>query len=1270
MITDPILSSSTITLPSHTPRKEVRRGVFQRRSNLTCVVWDEGSLIWLPALRLWQWRSIKLVTVESGHDINPSHLLFREAILKHFGKKITKVSPSAVYQLIPGIDVILVSGSISFLNNLLPSFEAFLSTTAVIAVVGTPVKRRFQKPQVEQYTWNLRSHQQYGGVTQARVLVGISNGATPVEVDYKLRRSVKDIISYGLPVEPVEPNPSFEHYRPLDLLSIGKLLKPVVYASHRSRTQWGSRPLSGGEIRAAFNLPAWLIKEMDSVAVDTGLFECLLPVSILSFALDSVFPSVQEGKLLLPLVPASNSVIPPVKPSTTSPAGDYLPALDRFLPATWCDAVYVSVKAVKADDADIEYAMWNLRIQLLWPQCLDRHLTVLRDFALRINFRIQFKSFIRYCVRTHGVDWLSRLEVLRSRLPLQLHWGDYEVEKFRSLEQISKREQELLVDAYCGINALQQNLSATWWEWNSGSALAFWLWTTEPIQTKYAREGMEVYVKSKLPHFWDHQAKPKPEDLELMAAKLAKVIDRNYITPGDVANLTEVFSVKKGENDIRLVYNGTKCGANAVLWAPSFGIPCAASAVRVISFCSFMLDLDMAEMFLNFPMPFLLRRFSGVDLTPFAGAIEKLLGRSFELNEQGRLILRWARAYMGNTKCPYYAVRFYCLAEEVAKGNPDVESNPFHYSEVKLNLPGSSEFDPSLPWAFKWNSAIKQIAADILTYIDDGRLSASSRELSWRAKTSFVSRLQRLGIQDAPRKTRPPSKTPGAWAGTIFKATDDTITQSTTQEKWDKGKVIIAKLALRLLGDDQPLLDFKELQSEVGFLNHLALTYGFITPYLRPFCQTLYGWLPNRDKEGLKNRNFDWQNYVLDQVAEGNLSIKEALILDEAPWKQPPPLNVKAVPSFKLAIESLAVLVTPSTPPLMMIRSTRILSVRIAFGDASAGGNGFTEADLKGVKVEVREGVWGEEMKGKFAHSFEMLNFVEKLEEDGRAGKLNSAMLFLCTDNKTVEAAFANGSSRNPEIHGYIIRIKMLEIKFGVIMFVSHVSGTRMIDQGTDAVSRGIRDEGVLGGAHMLYYFPFHLSALERSPEVRNWVKTWATEKVEFLEPIDWFRRGHDWLGGSIHEDGLWRPNIEAGIFVWSPPPTAADLALEELRKARLKRHNSTHIVICPLLMSPMWKRQLHKVADLVFYVPAGCSFWPESMFEPLLIGIVFPMFRLCPWQFKGTPKMLAMGRQLSKVWKTKRVDEGNLLRKLCEECWRMDSLPRDVVRKLLYFGQ
>ena len=50
----------------------------------------------------------------------------------------------------------------------------------------------------------------------------------------------------------------------------------------------------------------------------------------------------------------------------------------------------------------------------------------------------------------------------------------------------------------------------------------------------------------------------------------------------------------------------------------------ARSAVRVIDFGYFMVDLDLGEFFLNFPYPELFREYSGIDLTPFAETLASL----------------------------------------------------------------------------------------------------------------------------------------------------------------------------------------------------------------------------------------------------------------------------------------------------------------------------------------------------------------------------------------------------------------------------------------------------------------------------------------------------------------------------------------------------------------------------------------------------------------------------------------------------------------------
>ena len=121
---------------------------------------------------------------------------------------------------------------------------------------------------------------------------------------------------------------------------------------------------------------------------------------------------------------------------------------------------------------------------------------------------------------------------------------------------------------------------------------------------------------------------------------------------------------------------------------------------------------------------------------------------------------------------------------------------------------------------------------------------------------------------------------------------------------------------------------------------------------------------------------------------------------------------------------------------------------------------------------------------------------------------------------------------------------------FGCLCIISHVSGKRMIRQGADGLSRGALNEEVMNGEDLMSFLPFHLSALDRSSTLEEWIKGWAGIDTLTLQPEDWFLRGHDIVGGSRNADGFWLPTIKAGTFLWSPPPAAADVALEQLRKA------------------------------------------------------------------------------------------------------------------------
>ena len=58
---------------------------------------------------------------------------------------------------------------------------------------------------------------------------------------------------------------------------------------------------------------------------------------------------------------------------------------------------------------------------------------------------------------------------------------------------------------------------------------------------------------------------------------------------------------------------------------------------------------------------------------------------------------RWARLWMGFCPSAYLAVRYLSLALETAMGNPKSDENPMRWDRVVLNLPGSEDFDPTMP---------------------------------------------------------------------------------------------------------------------------------------------------------------------------------------------------------------------------------------------------------------------------------------------------------------------------------------------------------------------------------------------------------------------------------------------------------------------------------------------------------------------------------------------------------------------------------------------
>ena len=237
-----------------------------------------------------------------------------------------------------------------------------------------------------------------------------------------------------------------------------------------------------------------------------------------------------------------------------------------------------------------------------------------------------------------------------------------------------------------------------------------------------------------------------------MRNKLDSVRKKGYMKPGFVKTLIRYFSVPKGESDVRMVYDGTSSGFNDWVWAPSFSLTTIESMLRLVDHQTWLRDLDVREQFLNFQLCEEAQIYCGVDLTPYFSADLK--------KGQNKIWEPRMRCLMGVNPSPHQAIRFMLWAEHIVRGDGTDSSNPFRWNHIQLNLSGSKDYDPSLPWLAKVRSD-GCLASEFYIYVDDVIITGPSEEEIWSAIRRFAIIISYLGIQDAARKRRSLNLSPG-----------------------------------------------------------------------------------------------------------------------------------------------------------------------------------------------------------------------------------------------------------------------------------------------------------------------------------------------------------------------------------------------------------------------------------------------------------------------------------------------------------------------------
>jgi len=848
--TSPILELEKSFLSKlHFNDLRVEQGIKTFDHSRRVFVFGSNSLAWLLSFSPRDWAVIFVASLSVEDALTRS-------VHRRMNVVLSKSSDWAAES--HSCDVLLGAGSVNSMKNFVEACEISLP----VIMLSPP-----GEPRDVFRTWRFHNvhHHVVGGATLSSAKVWTLN--------WKFRgpalavsRQLGHLLDHSTLPSACSREPAFAYLSPEDLLPMTGPLLPVVFPTHATRSKWGVRALTSKEIALCLDAPLWIV----SNPLLLGLFNQrhaeghVIPLKLLQAPLQSLLAE------LAPAPSSKSSVVPPhvVSPDfSEDPRGSWLPRLQTWLPSSWVDASSVTAKAAKHDDAEIYTGVWDSRISSVLP-CSSATLVTLRRACFGWWARRVYRSFRDFLRRQYGAAWCSQLTIARQAgFISSQHQGGGKRKRKRNAEANKNNNNNnnnnnnttqakggiqvptnlalpsfdldsFLRDAEVGLNVLHQVLSSEWWDWTKGSSLLFWRWDSV-TQVPSARDGMTIFVQSTLPTQMRRPRRPPPDKAKLIGPKVDKVRNRTYILPGDVENVTDFFDVPKGEHDIRVVYNGTASGLNEALWAPGFYLPNADAASRLLMYYSFTMDADLGEMFLNFPMDPAIRPFAGVDLS---GISQHLTNPG----PQGRRVLeRWERLFMGMKSSPYNAVRYFYWAEEFSRGNPVDEGNALRYDRVILNLPGMPEFDPTKPNVMKWNDSVDRLAGDIITFVDDLRASGYDRENAWQVARQITSRLQYLGIQDAARKRRPSSQSGGAWAGTIFEITKDTICKTVSQEKWEKGRSLVREFTERCNDPQQPpRFNHKDLERKRGFLVHLSMTFSSLVPFLKGLHLTIDSWRP------------------------------------------------------------------------------------------------------------------------------------------------------------------------------------------------------------------------------------------------------------------------------------------------------------------------------------------------------------------------------------------------------------------------------------------
>jgi hypothetical protein len=158
-------------------------------------------------------------------------------------------------------------------------------------------------------------------------------------------------------------------------------------------------------------------------------------------------------------------------------------------------------------------------------------------------------------------------------------------------------------------------------------------------------------------------------------------------------------------------------------------------------------------------------------------------------------------------------------------------------------------------------------------------------------------------------------------------------------------------------------------------------------------------------------------------------------------------------------------------------------------------------------------------------------------------------------------------------------------------------------------------------GDRFLKHIPLNKTVLDWAPEFKK-------EFEKGLPGKDWrWLDDEDWFEGAFDDD-------HGHYVVWTPPPALADVAMDQMCEVKHMHPNTSHVFLCPALMTARWRKQLWKASDCCVSLLQGSPAWVAKQHEPVVCTLIGPLFSCRPWRVKSHYWVEEWRSEVPRLWR------------------------------------